>query len=733
MIHVIIPVYRGLSETSRCIESALRAENKLDHRITIIDDCSPDPELTAYLSALPQNEKLQILRNEQNLGFVATVNRGMELDPDADIVLLNSDTKVAGDWLDRLHRCACSAADIGTVTPFSNNATICSYPKFCEDNALPEGWDVAKLDELFRRSNTGKSIEIPTAVGFCMYIRRSCLNAVGLFDVETFGKGYGEENDFCMRARKRGWRHLLCADTFVYHAGGVSFAETQNARKENAMRILQQRYPHYKPLVAWHLKKDPARPYRLIVDFMRMAPLHRPIILFITHRRGGGTERHIRELSMHLENEADVLVLRPYLWKVVTLEWARSGEGFRLYFHMDRDYPALLSFLRLAGISQVHFHHLLGHSPKIRNIPTDINVPFDFTVHDYYAVCPKISLTSTDQRYCGEPGEQQCNVCLKTKPRASSTNIREWREQNRSLFNKAMRVFAPSEDAARRIRTYFNDAKIVVAPHLDIGSENRLPTPKASPLGQNEKLRIVVIGAMSQIKGADILEQCAQLTEKYQLPLQFYLIGYAYKDLKELPADILSIHGEYEDEDLEQLILAAHPHLIWFPAQWPETYSYTLSSALMSGLPIAAPNIGAFPERIGQRPWSWVCPWDWSAGEWNDFFVRVRGNNFLAGTSPLVATTARTPIDYRYQDYLQTDKCKMLSESDLHEIRQLLIKHGHAHFNLAERLILDSRGLLNPLLRLMKLAFPTGKRIGRIFSPHNRKMIKAWLAGRWPS
>ena len=733
MIHVIIPIYRGLTETKRCIESVLRADNSLDHRITIIDDCGPDPELTDYLITLSQGGMAQLLRNEENLGFVATVNRGMELDPGADVILLNSDTEVAGDWLDRLHCCAYSGPDIGTVTPFSNNATICSYPKFCADNALPESWSVASLDSLFREVNAGKSVEIPTAVGFCMYIKRSCLDAVGLFDVETFGKGYGEENDFCMRARKRGWRHMLCADTFVYHAGGVSFAETQNARKEKAMSILRRRYPHYKPLVSWHLKKDPARPYRLMVDFMRIRVRHRPVILFVTHRRGGGVERHVHELSLYLENDAEVLVLRPYLWGVISFEWMRSEERFRLYFHIDRDYQALLSFLRLVGIGQVHFHHLFGHNPKIRNIPADIGIPFDFTVHDYYSICPRISLTSTDHRYCGEPDEQQCNTCLQIKPHVGSTNIRNWREQNSAMFNKAMRVFIPSEDAARRIGTYFNDAKVVFAPHLDIGPEITLPAPKALPLAKNEKLRIVLIGAISQIKGADMLERCAILAYQYNLPLQFHLIGYAYKDMAGLPADVLSIHGEYEDVDLQQLILDSRPHVIWFPAQCPETYSYTLSTALMSGLPIIVPNIGAFTERVSQRPWSWICHWNLLADEWNNFFMRVREANFIANVSPTVANDAHSPTNYRYQDYVRADKCAVLAEGDLSEVRHLLVAHCRPPFKLLERVVLDLRRILNPLLRLAKFTVPSVRKIGKILSPYNRKMIKAWLAGRWPS
>ncbi|MBK8536470.1 MAG: glycosyltransferase family 2 protein [Candidatus Competibacteraceae bacterium] len=193
----------------------------------MIDDASPEPALTDYLRELATAGHITLLCNEQNLGFVQTVNRGMVLHEERDIVLLNSDTEVAGDWLDRLNMCL-QRPGISEQSPFSNNATICSYPQTCSDNALPLGYTVETLDVLFQRVNAGQSTPIPTAVGFCMYIRRDCLRAVGLFDATHFSRGYGEENDFCMRAIAAGWSHRLCGDVFVYHRGGVSFGDQRH-------------------------------------------------------------------------------------------------------------------------------------------------------------------------------------------------------------------------------------------------------------------------------------------------------------------------------------------------------------------------------------------------------------------------------------------------------------------------------------------------------------------------
>lgn len=268
-VDILIPVYQDLPVTRRCLESVLGHRQQHPHEVIVIDDASPESELADYLDELAAAGRLTLLRNPVNQGFVATANRGLALHPDRDVVLLNSDTEVNGDWLDRLARCAHAAATTGTVTPFSNNATICSYPRFCEANDLPPGLSLAETDALFQRANAGRWLEIPTAVGFCMYVRRDCLQAVGGFDERAFSLGYGEENDFCMRAAKAGWRHVLCGDTYVYHVGGASFGERQTELQAQAQETLAALHPAYDERVRSFIREDPVRPFRMAVDWER--------------------------------------------------------------------------------------------------------------------------------------------------------------------------------------------------------------------------------------------------------------------------------------------------------------------------------------------------------------------------------------------------------------------------------------------------------------------------------
>lgn len=656
-VDVIIPVYRSLEETQSCLESLWANPQTCTMHVIVINDCSPEPELVAYLNAVAQEKNIQLLHNEENLGFVGTVNRGMALNPTHDVLLLNSDTEVANNWLDKIQKAAYATEKVGSVTPFSNNATICSYPRFCEDNDLPRGWELAELDHLCAQVNPGETVEVPTGVGFCMYIRRDCLNEIGLFDVARFGKGYGEENDFCMRAYYKGWKNLFLLDTFVHHKGGVSFGDSQNPRKQKAMEVLRQLHPSYDQLVLEHIQADPAQKARFMLDLARLKA--RPIVLFVTHNRGGGTLRHVQEFETLLAaTQMNALLLASGENGQAELTFLDQKEALRLYFKLDRDADALIDFLRTIEVCRMHYHHTLDHHPCVLALPEQLACPFDVTIHDYYMVCPQISLTNEQNQYCLEKGEQACAHCLTKNPAPQGVSIQVWRHHALEFLQKAARIFCPSYDVLGRIRKYYPtlSSRLIFTYHfdyLDIQSEEK--KLEIQPFLPTSPLKIVVLGALSQIKGADILEATALLAKKMDVPIEFHLLGYGYRHLATQPKSTLIVHGAYQEAALATKLKEIDAHIAWFPARWPETYSYTLSACLAQHLPVVCPNIGAFPERIHGRPWSWVCPWDWQATDWIAFFVQIRMDHFCTGCPPEVFSLPDTcdESDFSYlQDYL---------------------------------------------------------------------------------
>ena len=651
-VDIVVPVYRGLADTQRCLRSVLASPCSQAYRLIVINDASPEPEVSAWLRQMALDEpRLLLLENEDNLGFVATVNRGMAQSTAHDVVLLNSDTEVANDWLDRLCRAAYQGPRVASVTPFSNNATICSYPRFCEVNALPTDCDTAQLDQMFASANAGQTAEIPTGIGFCMYIRRDCLDQVGLFDVANFGKGYGEENDFCCRAIAAGWQHLHALDVFVLHAGGVSFGASKSARELAAMETLRRLHPDYEPAVHAFLAIDPAAPARQRVDLMRIQHSPLPLILCVLHDRAGGTVRHVRELAQHLRTQAQFLLLTPAPQAQLRLSSLAEGEALSLHFSAEGDLAPLVQTLRTLGLQHLHYHHLIGHSAQVLALPDRLGVRYDFTAHDYYSLCPQISLTDAHHAYCGEQGLAQCRDCLQQSPAPGGVDIETWRLRHEGFLQRARHVFAPSRDAAKRLLRVFPGAPVLAVPHTDL-SEATIPPVQAPRLAPGQPLKIVVLGALSLIKGADVLENVAAEAARRGLALDFHLLGYAYRTLRVRPDANLTVHGEYAEADLPRLLAELEPQLCWFPAQWPETYSYTLSAALLQGLPIVAPDLGAFAERLSGRTWSWIRPWNSSVADWLDFFNGVQASLVSGSAAPSAPALPKVPALWGYhQDY----------------------------------------------------------------------------------
>ncbi|MFC5500521.1 methyltransferase domain-containing protein [Caenimonas terrae] len=729
-VDVIVPVYKGLADTRQCVESVLAANCATPWRLVIVNDASPEPQVTAWLREVAQRDKrILLLENADNLGFVGTVNRGMTVSDQHDVLLLNSDTEVANDWLDRLRRAAYSDARIASVTPFSNNATICSYPRFCEPNELPPHCDTDSLDALFAATNAGQVVDVPTGVGFCMYIRRDCLDTIGLFDVKNFGKGYGEENDFCRRAADAGWRNLHALDTFVLHTGGVSFGDSKSAREREAVEKLRRLHPSYDGIVHAFVAADPARGARLAVDVARVRARGLPGVVAVLHDRSGGTVRHAGELAQHLDGRAVFFSLRPTPGSAVRLELLEPGAGFRLDFALPCQWETLLEVLRGLGIAHVHYHHLLGHRDEILQLGTQLGVRWDFTAHDFYSMCTQISLTDETDRYCGETGLGECAHCVPKAPAPGGLDVAQWRARHAQLLSAARHVLAPSRDTARRFVRMFPAADVRLAPHTDMDRLAGVPAPEVLPLPADARLKVVVLGGLSRIKGADVLEDVASLAARARAPLEFHLIGHAYRDLLKQPRAALTVHGPYLESDLPGLLAWIKPDLIWFPALWPETYSYTLSSALVAGCPIVAPDIGSFPERLSGRRWTWVKPWDTAAADWLAFFEDVRLKNFVEGVSPqpqweVVESKADALIGaWTYDDYLRNVRPMDVAAAIAPELLTALSTgEGHGTDRQHRRL---RRWTLAALVHLR--AAPPLRLVARALPLRLQTRVKSWL------
>ncbi len=256
---VIVPIYNAAAATTACL-AALSRNLPSATKVILIDDASSDPGIAPLLKRYEQLPGWELLSNSQNQGFVKTANTGLRLATN-HAVLLNSDTIVTSGWLERMT--ASIDSTVATVTPWSNNAEIVSLPEFCQNNPLPADPDaVAKI---IAATGTATYPELPTAVGFCMLITATALSRLGHFDEQTFGLGYGEENDYSRRAVASGLRNILCDDAYVGHLGNQSFGPRGLAPDDSSMQRLLQRHPDYLKVVQQYILADPLSERRSIL------------------------------------------------------------------------------------------------------------------------------------------------------------------------------------------------------------------------------------------------------------------------------------------------------------------------------------------------------------------------------------------------------------------------------------------------------------------------------------
>jgi GT2 family glycosyltransferase len=633
---VVIPVHGRADLTLACLSTVL-VSVRPPSRVVVVDDASDEPALVHALDALAAQRRIRLIRHPRNLGFPASANAGVAACAGRDVVLLNSDTLVPPGWLNRLRAAAYAAPGIGTATPLSNHATIVSYPGPPDRNRVPDLAETIRLDATAARANPGTVVDIPVAVGFCMYLRRDCIETVGRFRAEVFAQGYGEENDFCLRARHLGWRHVAVPGVFVAHVGGASFGQAGRHLQARNERLLNRMHPGYDRLVAAHVRADPLADARRRIDLLRWRAAGRrgaQSAILVTHNEGGGVERQVAaSATAHAQAGRRAIVLRPGKLPDDTpaiVVSAGIDDSFpNLRYAMPAELPALLRLLRAARPGVVELHHVLGHSPAIYDLITRLGVPYDVHLHDYPWFCPQVSLVGADRRYCGEPAAVRCEACVADAGRIIDEDIPivALRERSDRFLRAARGVVAPSADAASRLRRHFHALRPVVRPQEDDAAMEEPPPPRP----HDGICRVCVIGAIGVHKGYDILLQCARDAAERRLKLDFVVVGHTIDDARLLATGRVFITGRFKPDEAVPLVRQQYASLGLLPSVWPETWSFALSELWRGGLRVAAFDFGAPAERIRKTGRGFVLPLGLPASGINNALVAAVGLTSHAG------------------------------------------------------------------------------------------------------
>lgn len=629
VVDVIVPVYGDFDATRACLAALLDMAPGTPMRVVAIDDAGPDDRIAHLLDGLATAGRITLIRNPGNLGFVRSVNIGMALHSGRDVVLLNADTVVTADWLGRLRSAARRAPDTGTVTPWSNDATICSYPVANGPTPLPDV-DVAAMDGFAATCLTGQTADLPTAVGFCMYIRRDCLAATGWFDARAFGTGYGEENDFCYRAAAIGWRHRMALDLYVGHVGSASFSTQRQARVATALNRLESRHPGYQADIQAFIAADPLRHARRNLDLVRLRAAGGTYpLLVVCAQLGGGTDRFITDkLKSRRIDAGGALILRPEQPEDsparLRLEVPDRPDLPNLIYDVATQTGTLLADLRHLGVASAEFHHPSRLPPPLLPVLASW-FPYRVHIHDYGWICPRINLLTGNDRYCGEPDARQCDVCVRAHGDLLGIDrpVAAWRDLTRQILEAAQTVDCSCHDTANRMRRYAPRAHFQITPAE--------PSPPARQAGNapllrsGEALRIVVPGAIGPPKGYQLLLDCARDAAHRNLPLRYLVMGYSMDDDALAATGRVLVTGQYAEGEAPALLADLRPHAAFLPSVWPETWCYALSHVMAAGLPVAAFALGAQAERLRAAGHGLLLPADMAPTAINDALLATFG------------------------------------------------------------------------------------------------------------
>ncbi len=647
-IDVVIPVYQAPEAFARCWAALLAHTDLSRHRALLVLD-GPQPEATEALLEAPI-PGVEILRNPERRGFVASVNSGMTWGmtwgqargPESDVVLLNSDAIVTEGWLDKLRAAAYSSPEIATVTPFSNTATICSLPRFLAANALPAGETIESFARRIEERSARVYPRLPTGVGVCLYMKRRALSELGLFDERAFGLGYGEESEWCQRALKAGWRHVLDDATFVYHEGHQSFGTTRVARVRGAHRALAKLHPDYLATIARFVREDPIAPIReralagLVPDRTTARPsigTHRPgKIVHLVHGwppwSPAGTELYaawlVRRQAAHRQVAVYTRIADPARGLGDAIELLDAGARVRLMVNnfvqrdprsrnalrndtLERDFSRFLDEERP---DLLHIHHLAGHAATLPREARRRGIPVLYQVQDWWTVCARANLLDRDRHACSGPGLGKCSRCLPLTalPGAALLNPLLYAERGR-LLREALRTaearVAGSQFLADSLRALLGepDLAIEVVPYgVALADAPRPERDPARDLGTlRSPLRFGFLGSILPHKGLHVAAQAFAGLDPDRVRLEIHgdpaVDPPSAEEVRRIGGAALAPfewRGRFAEEE-KAAVLSGLDALI-VPSIGLESFGLAAREAMAAGTPVLAARRGALAE-----------------------------------------------------------------------------------------------------------------------------------------
>ncbi len=605
IIDVIIPVYNGYKFLTPLFDSIER-NTTTPYRLIVVNDASPDERVKPLLlERLEKHPSSIFIDHEANLGFVKSVTEAYS-HTSSHFLILNTDTEVPSYWIERLMHPILNMERVASTTPFTNSGQIASFPNFIADNNIFEGMSVDALDQHFKQVNPENFYtQVPTGVGFCMGVNYDLIQDIGFFVEKEFGRGYGEENDWCQRAIRAGYKNLMVPNLFVYHKHGGSFSAEDKAKlmKENAIKLLHK-HPNYDKDVANYVAKDPHQILRNILVIVASSHHEQGLYLIIDQALGGGANHYTSDLIEQYKKENKKILHLVYDYYASSYNIHFDYKEYHFSYRFD-SLQAVQIFIAHLHIEEIFLNNLVSFQEKNLLFPwieklakgeSRLIIP----IHDYYPVCPNYTLLDPQGEFCEIPHSlQTCQTCLKNNKLEWKTfvqddiDIRSWRSSWSRLLRLSEKIICFSDSSKELLLRAYREieaSKIEIIPHS---------AAPLKPIEQKEKSEtpyktIGILGAINQAKGANIIEKLVKEIDEKSLPIKVVLIGEISKNIS---SNNFTVTGRYQREQLPELVVAHDIDIFLLPSVCPETFSYTTQEIIMMDMPLMVFDIGAPAKR----------------------------------------------------------------------------------------------------------------------------------------
>ena len=596
-VDIVVPVYNAEKSLPRFLNDIQKTN--LEFRLIIIDDASSDEHTRTLLQEYAHaHTNVDLVRNSQNIGVVGSINRGLAMARN-HVVLLSANVQLPQNWLERLIAPIVKDPTVASATPFTNSGSICSFPVSYKSNNVFDHIDVEKIDRYFREIRSIYTT-IPTGVNFCMALSKNAIKEVGLMDQKTFGKGFGEDTDWCRRAVQMGFRNVMVENLYVFHNTSYTmYADDRRRQVQINREKLMQQHPDLIEVMRKFSMLDPLGPIRSYVLCRLTSMLSSKRYMIFHSELEGGSNIYIQRYAEHRRNEKAVTVLIRY----------RRDVGIYQVEYQWGKYKAILDMLSLEEVfefcdtmelNQVIVNHLVTypnlreHLKKIREYTEEKGIRLMTMVHDYYLICPSMYLMNENEEYCEVRSLSRCEQCLKNQTGYSLqgfSSVREWRSAWRNFLMACQEVRVFSQDSATLVKKAYgglDQVQILPTQHTV------LPKIKKE-YKTTETLNIGLLGTLTDFKGLKLVSQMVKMVNETKLPVRFVLCGSTSEKFK---GKGLIQTGKYQTEKLPELIYKYDIDLFFISSIYPETFSFTTQEAMEMGMPVACLPLGAPAERV---------------------------------------------------------------------------------------------------------------------------------------